>query len=488
MPTAGLGESSSINKPCRRFQWNNLEHRRGWVPEFLAETPAAVAAAARAEATGEFAFIRFNYEGSSGSGGAAGGCGGPLAPGGQQGGASSRIVAVAGSVAFYDGSRVVAGRSGDGGKGGVGGNGGPGGAHAGGAGTSGYGYHGGKGGDGGDGGVGGGGGGGAGGNGGPSAAVALVGGAKITAGGVISYKGASGDPGGGGAGGTSPACGAGERRDIRRARDGGGVRLARSGPGAITRHRFTSGWLLKSGKPYMHNIHRSVCYAVVAGLALALGSLRCLAQAAPPQAGVGCLQTPTPIAIESASAPVSCPYCDLQGKDFAGKNLTNANLVGSDLRGANLRGRHAGRRHSGGREGRRAPTVGRPSEFGIQWSSRPKASVGPRRGARFPRAVLTGAQLPFAGLEGAGAQRRRSDRRGSWTKSEVGREKNQPPDLLRRRPHQPAGGLGRADGFVRRHLERAESERDSARPRRRHLQRFRPLGRRQSGLCLDTGD
>ncbi len=32
---------------------------------------------------------------------------------------------------------------------------------------------------------------------------------------------------------------------------------------------------------------------------------------------------------------MSCPYCDLRGKDFAGKNLTNANfLVGSDLRGA----------------------------------------------------------------------------------------------------------------------------------------------------------
>jgi hypothetical protein len=150
-------------------------------------------------------FVRFNYSGSSGGGGGAGGCGGQPAPGGQQGGASFGIVAAAGSVLTLNQSRVVAGRSGDGGVGGVGGKGGAKGAHASGAGTSGYGYHGGKGGDGGNGGIGGGGGGGAGGNGGPSAAVALVGGAKVDGTGTY-YVGSSGNFGSGGAGGTSPVC------------------------------------------------------------------------------------------------------------------------------------------------------------------------------------------------------------------------------------------------------------------------------------------
>jgi hypothetical protein len=146
-----------------------------------------------------------SYPGSNGGGGGAGGCGGQAAPGGQQGGGSFGIVAAAGSVLTLNQSRVVAGSSGDGGVGGVGGKGGAAGAHAGGAGTSGYGYHGGKGGDGGDGGIGGGGGGGAGGNGGPSAAVALVGGAKVDGTGIY-YLGRSGNFGGGGAGGTSPVC------------------------------------------------------------------------------------------------------------------------------------------------------------------------------------------------------------------------------------------------------------------------------------------
>jgi Pentapeptide repeats (8 copies) len=155
-------------------------------------------------------FARFNYSGSSGGGGGAGGCGGQAGPGGQQGGASFGIVAAAGSILTLNQSRVVAGRSGDGGTGGVGGKGGAAGARAGGAGTSGYGYHGGKGGDGGNGGIGGGGGGGAGGNGGPSAAVALVGGAKVDGTGTY-YNGSSGNFGGGGAGGTSPLCPSGLR-------------------------------------------------------------------------------------------------------------------------------------------------------------------------------------------------------------------------------------------------------------------------------------
>ena len=159
---------------------------------------------------GGICFIEFDYEGSSGGGGGAGGCGGPPGQGGQQGGSSLAIVAVAGSHVQLGWSRVVAGRGGDGGVGGGGGNGGGFGAHAIGAGRSGYGYHGGKGGDGGDGGTGSGGGGGAGGNGGPSAAVALVGGAKIKVDGdVVFDKGASGDFGGGSVGGTSPACPAG---------------------------------------------------------------------------------------------------------------------------------------------------------------------------------------------------------------------------------------------------------------------------------------
>ncbi len=150
--------------------------------------------------------VRFRYSGSSGGGGGAGGCGGQPAPGGQQGGGSFGIVAAQGSAVTINNSRVVAGRSGDGGVGGAGGNGGASGARAIGSGSSGYGYHGGKGGDGGSGGVGGAGGGGAGGNAGPSAAVALVSGAKVDGTGIVYYKGSSGNFGGGGAGGTSPVC------------------------------------------------------------------------------------------------------------------------------------------------------------------------------------------------------------------------------------------------------------------------------------------
>jgi hypothetical protein len=155
---------------------------------------------------GNCLLVPWGYSGSSGGGGGAGGCGGQPATGGQQGGASFVLVATGGSVLTLNQSRVVAGRSGDGGPGGVGGNGGAAGSHATGSGSSGYGYHGGKGGDGADGGIGGGGGGGSGGNAGPSAAVALVSGAKVDGTGIVYYKGSSGSFGGGGAGGTSVVC------------------------------------------------------------------------------------------------------------------------------------------------------------------------------------------------------------------------------------------------------------------------------------------
>jgi uncharacterized protein YjbI with pentapeptide repeats len=137
-------------------------------------------------------------------------------------------------------------------------------------------------------------------------------------------------------------------------------------------------------------------YPVVAGVALALGSLRCLAQAPPPAAPA---PTPAPIAIESASGPFSCPYCDLRGKNLAGQNLTNANLIGSDLRGANL----AGATFDG------AALIGADlAGADLSGAHLTKTTRGPAdltnanlAGARFHQAVLTGAQLPFAGLEGA---------------------------------------------------------------------------------------
>ncbi len=182
----------------------------------------------------------------------------------------------------------------------------------------------------------------------------------------------------------------------------------------------------------MHNIHRSVCYAVVAGLALALGSLPCLAQAAPPEAPAAPASRRQP-RWQSRAIPRRCPAPTaisggrtLRAKTsptpiWSAATCAERICAGATLDGAILVGAIVGGRRS----------VGRPSELGIQWSSRPDENAIPGMGARFPRAVLTGAQLPFAGLEGAGFQRRRSDRRGSRTESEVGREKSRPPDLLR---------------------------------------------------------
>ncbi len=40
--------------------------------------------------------------------------------------------------------------------------------------------------------------------------------------------------------------------------------------------------------------------------------------------------------------PISCPYCDLRGANFAGRDLRKANFVGADLTKANLKGANLG--------------------------------------------------------------------------------------------------------------------------------------------------